>query len=143
MKITLTRFGDQEMEINPENVITFPDSIAPFDGCTRYKLFHEEGKPTVFWLQSLDEPDLMFSVADPAFLKLSYEVVLSDEDQVLLKAEQGDEILLAVILYRAGENAGGDINAVSTAPIIINASKRLGMQKMLKELGAQVAIKGA
>lgn len=142
MKITLTRFGEQEVEINPENVITFPDSIAPFEGCTRYKLFHEEGKPTVFWLQSLDEPDLMFSVADPAFLRLSYEVALSDEDQALLKVEPDDELLLAVILYRAGENADGEISAISTAPIIINTSKRLGMQKMLKELGAQVAIKG-
>lgn len=143
MKITLTRFGDQEVEIAPENVITFPNTIAPFAECTRYKLFHEEGKPTVFWLQSLDDPDLMFSVTDPAFLKLSYEVVLGDEDQALLKAEPGDEILLAVILYRAGESTDGDISAISTAPIIINATKRLGMQKMLKELGAQVAIKGA
>ena len=143
MKIKLTRFGDQEVEINPESVITFPNAIEPFEGCTRYKLFHEEGKPSVFWLQSLDEPDLIFSVADPAFLRLSYEVVLSDEDQQLLQAGPEDEMLLAVILFREGEETEGKINAISSAPIIINASKRLGMQKMLKELGAQVAITGA
>lgn len=142
MKIQLTRFGDQEVEINPESVITFPNAIEPFEGCTRYKLFHEEGKPSVFWLQSLDEPDLIFSVADPAFLRLSYEIVLSDEDQQVLQAGPEDEMLLAVILFRDGEETPGKINAISSAPIIINASKRLGMQKMLKELGAQVAISG-
>lgn len=143
MKLTLTRFGDEVVEIDPQSVITFPEGISPFEGCTRFKLFHEEGKPRVFWLQSLDEPDLMFSVTDPAFLKLSYEVVLSDEEQALLQATPEDEIMLAVILYRGGEQAEGGLNAISSAPIIINANKRIGMQKMLKDLEAQVTIRGA
>lgn len=143
MKLTLTRFGDEVVEIDPQSAITFPQGIPPFDDCTRFKLFHEEGKPSVFWLQSLDEPDLMFSVTDPAFLKLSYEVVLSDDEQALLQAAPEDELMLAVILFRGGEQADGSLSAISSAPVIINANKRIGMQKMLKELDTQVTIRGA
>ncbi len=141
MKFTLTRFGEQEVEIDPQSIITFPRGISPFDDCTRYKLFHEEGKTRVFWLQSLDEPDLLFSVTDPALLRMSYEVALTDEEQAVLNVEAGDELLLAVILYRDEESSGG-INAVTSGPIVINASKRIGIQKLLKEFGAQVAIRG-
>lgn len=143
MKVTLTRFGAEEIEIDPQSVITFPEGISPFEDCTRYKLFHEEGKARVFWLQSLDEPSLVFSVTDPALLRMSYEVMLTDEEEALLQAESGDELILAVILFRDDEGDGGGINAVTSGPIIINATKRIAMQKVLKEFGAQVAIRGA
>lgn len=142
MKFTLTRFGSEEVDIDPKSIITFPEGISPFDDCKQYKLFHEEGRARVFWLQSLDEPDLLFSVTDPALLRMSYEVVLTDEEQALLNVEPGDELILAVILYR-DENTESGINTVTSGPIVINVNKRIGMQKMLKEFGAQVAIRGA
>jgi flagellar assembly factor FliW len=142
MKFTLTRFDSQEVEIDSEKVITFPLGIPPFDDCTRYKFFHEEGKGRVFWLQSLDDADLVFSVTDPALFRLAYEVALTKEEQKLLQFEEGDELLLAVILFRDDEAQGGGLNAVTSAPIVLNTDKRVGLQKMLKEFGAQVAIRG-
>jgi flagellar assembly factor FliW len=142
MKFTLTRFDSQQVDIDSENIITFPQGITPFDDCTRYKLFHEEGKNRVFWLQSLDEADLVFSLADPALFKLSYEVMLTDEEQELLKFEQGDELSLAVILFRDGETQDGAVNPVAKAPIVLNIDKRLGLQKLLTEFDAQVVVKG-
>lgn len=142
MKFTLTRFDSQEVDINSESIITFPQGIPPFEHCTRYKFFHEEGKGRIFWLQSLDEPSLVFSVTDPALLRLAYEVALTDEEQALLKCEQGDELLLAVILFRSEDDHDNKLNAVTTAPIILNTDKRIGLQKTLTEFGAQVVIKG-
>lgn len=142
MKFTLTRFGFKEVDVDPQSIINFPEGIAPFDDCKQYKLFHEEGQSRIFWLQSMDEPDLLFSVTDPGLLRMSYEVTLTDEEQALLQVSPDDELVLAVILYR-DENAGGGINTVTSGPIVINVNKRLGMQKMLKEFGAQVAIRGA
>lgn len=143
MKVTLTRFGAEEVEIDPQSIITFPEGISPFDDCKRYKLFHEEGqtRARIFWLQSLDEPDLMFSVSDPALLRMAYEVALTDEEQALLQVDSGDDLVLAVILYRDEKSEGG-INMITSGPIVINANKRIGMQKMLKEFGAQVVIQG-
>ena len=55
MKIDIERLGLKNVPIDPESVFTFPDGIAGFEDCKRFKLFHEEGKATVFWLQSLDD----------------------------------------------------------------------------------------
>ena len=143
MKFTLSRFGDQQVEIDPESVITFSAGLPGFNTCTRFKMFHEEGKPTVFWLQSLDDLAVVFSLSDPALLNLSYEVTLSDDEQAALEIGSGDELSLAVILYK--DEASGrapDIKANIRAPIILNISKRRGLQKVLQEFDAQVAIKG-
>jgi flagellar assembly factor FliW len=139
MKFTLTRFGSEVVDIDPQTVITFPRGILPFDNCTRYKLFHEEGKPSVFWLQSLDDADVLFSVTDPSLLNLSYDVTLSEEEQALLQAVPGEELQLAVVLYK---NENG-VQANSRAPIILNISKRLGLQKTLHEIELQLSIKGS
>jgi flagellar assembly factor FliW len=143
MKITLTRFGIEDVEVDPQTIITFPKGIVPFEDCKRYKLFHEEGKLRVLWLQSLDDADLVFSVTDdPAFLKFSYEVMLSDEELELLQLDPSDDIALVVILFRDEYTKGGGINAVTSGPIVINTTKRIGLQKLLKEFDARVAIQG-
>lgn len=139
MKFTLQRFGAEEIEIDPQSIITFPRGIPPFDQCQRYKLFHEEGKSSIFWLQSLDDSDLMFSVTDPELLKVSYEVSLDDEEQSLLQVDAGDELILAVIVYK-DENAPLKVN--TRGPIVLNLSKRLGVQKLLHEFETSVSIKG-
>lgn len=142
MKFTLNRLDTQEVEVDPQSVITFPSGIPPFDDSRRYKLFHEEGKGSVFWLQSLDDADVLFSVTDPDLLKLSYEVSLSDAEQQLLDIAPGDELVLSVIVYKEGEGAAGAMNVNARAPIVINVSKRLGLQKLLQDLETTVSIKG-
>lgn len=142
MQFTLQRLGAQEVDIDPQSIITFPQGIQPFDS-QRYKLFHEDGKASVFWLQSLDEPELLFSVTDPDMLSLSYEVTLSDEEQQLLQISPGNELVLAVILYKDMETAAQPLQVNTRAPIILNISKRLGLQKLLQEFEAAVAIRGS
>lgn len=143
MKFTLQRFGAEQIVIDPQSIITFPNGISPFDHCTRYKLFHEEGKTSIFWLQSLDDADLLFSVTDPDLLKLSYEVTLTDEEQRLLQVATGDELLLAVIVYRDEGTATEPLKVNTRAPIVLNLSKRLGLQKLLQEFETSVSIKGS
>ncbi len=54
-----TRFGTQD--IDPSSIIHFPDGLAGFEELHEYKLFHEEGKPTVFFLQAIDDPEVQFA----------------------------------------------------------------------------------
>lgn len=70
MKFTLPCFGSEQVEIEPESIITFPAGLPGFEGCIRFKMFHEVGKLTVLWLQSLDDPAVAFSLGDPALLNL-------------------------------------------------------------------------
>ncbi len=149
MKITLQRFGEDHLEIDPDSVITFPHGLPGFDNCTRYKLLHEEGdgKPSIFWLQSLDDPGVVLSLTDPGSLGVSYEITLSDDERDLLQADLEDELVLAMVV--AKESATGTIAPVSAmrlnthAPIILNPGKRLGLQKQLHDFKTEVSIRGS
>jgi len=143
-KFTLKRFGGETFEFDEKSVITFPVGLPGFETCKRFKLIHEVDKPKFFFLQSLDNPAVLFSLGDPALLNLSYEVTLSDAEQKLLDSAPGDELVLVVIVY-SDEKAKfkpADIKANMFAPIVLNITKRRGIQKVLQVLDAQVAIKG-
>jgi flagellar assembly factor FliW len=145
MKFTLQRLGGATVEFKSDSVIEFPAGLPGFETCKRFKLFHEEGKSTVFFLQSLDQPAVVFSLGDPGLLNFSYEVTLSDAEQKQLEVAPGDELLLVVILYK-DEKSGKMSDMVKAnmfAPIILNINKRRGLQKVLQELDAQVAIKAS
>jgi len=145
MNIDSTLFGTHE--IDPGDVLTFPLGMPGLEGCTRYKLFHEYKKmPVVHWLQSLDEPDITFSVVDPARFGLNYEIALSDEEADLIRAkEEEDEgdIVVLLIAYKpkAESRSGASINANINGPIILNTRTRLGMQKILAGFEAGVTLR--
>ena len=143
MKFTLPCFGSEEVEIDPDTIIEFPLGIPGFENCHRFKLFHREGKnPEIFWLQSLDDPDAVFSLADPDSLKISYELTLDDDEQRALRISPEDELRIAVILSRrTGECSAeiGGVRANMQAPITINVTKRVALQKPL--IDAEISIR--
>ena len=133
MKIDLERLGLKNIAVDPDSVFTFPAGIAGFEQCTRFKLFHEEGKATVFWLQSLDQADVMFPVVTPETLDIEYQIELSDADCALIGVADPADVAVAVIVYR-DEAQGGQIAANTRSPVILNLKTRKGMQKVLSEV---------
>lgn len=140
MKISTSYFGSQE--IDPNTVIMFPNGIPGFENFTKYKLFHEEGKPTVFWLQSVEDPEVVFSVAPPELFNITYEVNLSDEEAAAIELEDPVDVTVMVILARhEGEPSESDKAQVASnvranlyGPLVINAKHMLGMQKVVTRL---------
>ena len=137
MKFTLARFGSEEVEVDPDTVIEFPNGLPGFEDCKHFKLFHAGDNPVVFWLQSLDDPCVVFSLADPELLKIFYELTLSDEEEKMLHAAPGDDLRIAVILSRQSEGIESDSAAQSAvlpnfrSPVVINVTKRIALQKPL------------
>lgn len=136
MKINTLQFG--ELEINPDSSLTFPRGIPGFDDHHRYQLLHEDREGTeVFYLQSLDDAELAFSIVDPARFSLNYELELSDEDMALLQAERADELVVALMVYRPDAANSqkppfpGGVAANINGPLVLNPGKKLGMQKVL------------
>lgn len=132
-----TRSGQHD--IDPDSIITLPNGMAGFEGLTQFKLFHEEGKPTIFWLQSVEDQDIRFSVTDPALLNVAYELALSDEESALIKLDSPDDLGILVTLAR-DQNQADNIYANFMAPILINTRERLGMQKSLNRIESRVLI---
>lgn len=146
MKIDIRRFNLTDVPVAPDAVIAFPGGIAGFENSQRFSLFHEEGKPQVFWLQSLDDPELMLSIIDPQMLDLEYEIELSEAEIAALDLAESDETCIMVVVYRGQSetdaNDQNHLSANSQSPLILNLSKRLGVQKRLKDVHPRLVLRG-
>lgn len=138
MKIKSSYLGEQE--IDPDTIITFPNGVPGFEECKRYKFFNMENVDTIFWLQSLDDDEVMFSAALPETFNVSYEITITDEEMATLEADEPSNIVVMLILSRpqdlSGEaeiqtDAGAGIRANLNSPLLINVEKRLAVQKVL------------
>ncbi len=132
------RFG--VISYNADNVITFPNGLIRLEGyehCKSYHLFHEEdGNRILHYLQSLDDPELSFTLVDPTFLNIDYDLELDDEESKSLNVSDDDEVVIMLMVYRSfmveGEEvrSGEEIKAQTQSPLIINTNKRIGIQKI-------------
>ncbi len=132
MEIKTRFFGNQT--INPDSIITFPEGIPGFEKEKRYKLFHQEGSDKIYWLQSVDDENLSFSVTQPGHFKINYQFVLSDDEQVTLKADEAAELVFLILLHQ--EESSSDqpptVKGSINSPLVINTKSRIGIQKNLR-----------
>lgn len=133
MKIDIERLGLTNVQVDPDTLFHFPEGIAGFEECKRFKLFHEEGSTRVFWLQSLDDAEVMFPIVTPEALDIEYEIELSDADCALIEMRDASDVAVVVIVYR-NEAEGGRIAANTRSPVMLNLRSRKGMQKILREV---------
>ncbi|SDG93514.1 flagellar assembly protein FliW [Propionivibrio dicarboxylicus] len=141
MKIDIDRLGLKNVDVDPDTLFNFPQGLAGFEAHRRFKLFHQEGGGTVFWLQSVDDSLVMFPIVVPEALDLAYEIELSDEDCALLGLSDPADAAVVVIVYRDAA-ADGAIGANTRSPVILNLKSRLGMQKILHEIHPSVLYRG-
>jgi flagellar assembly factor FliW len=134
MKIDIERLGLKNIPVDPDTLFNFPNGMAGFEDCKRFKLFHEEGgSGTVFWLQAVDDVEPMFPIVTPDAIDIAYEIELSDEDCALIGLEDANDAMIVVIVYR-DDAENGQIAANARSPVILNLKTRLGMQKILQEV---------
>ena len=143
MEMTLANFDSAEVELDPNTIIEFPNGLPGFEDCKRFKLFHSEKNPVIFWLQSIDDPYVEFSLADPDFLKVTYDLTLTDEEKNTLKVDAGDGLKTAVLLLKDEKNSIDEQKSILgnfKSPIVINMSKRIALQKTFSS--AELLIRG-
>lgn len=126
------------IEVAPERIIDFPAGLAGFESLHRYTLHHpatEEGKePAYFVLQSVDDPEVAFTIADPSLFGFSYEIALSDQESAAIALADPSDAAVVVIL--AKEN--GKVRANLKAPLVINLKERRAIQHIFADLNYQV-----
>ncbi|MBE9608683.1 flagellar assembly protein FliW [Chitinilyticum piscinae] len=121
-----TPFGT--IDVDPATVIDFPLGLPGFEQCHRFKLLHEErDAPTVYWLQSLDDAEVCFSVIEADRLGLNYQVKLSDEECALIALDDASQAQLLLMLAR--DDASDKVKALTQSPLVLNLQARKGMQK--------------
>jgi flagellar assembly factor FliW len=138
MEIKSSFLGEQS--IDPNTIINFPNGIPGFEDQTRFKLFHQEGdNPLVFWLQSLDDETLIFSVAEASTFNINYNFILNDAEEALLGIEDDADTLILIILHK-DDNVQPTVKGAINSPLVINSAKRIGLQKVLKEVEQSITL---
>jgi len=115
MKVDTTRFG--QLDVAEDEVIVFPEGLIGFESCTRYAIVDRRADRPVWWLQSLDVPEVAFILTDPAELGLG----------------STDEAELHVMLVVPGDP--NEITANLLGPLVINPHGRVGKQVILHNSG--------
>jgi flagellar assembly factor FliW len=116
------------VHIEAHRILDFPRGIPGFEHCRQWHLFHEEKEnPLVFWLQALEDTDVMLNVINPSTLQVDYTLSLTETELFELGSEPHHTLAALLILSRSGPDQ--QIKAMTHAPIIINLDTQKGLQK--------------
>ncbi len=126
MEINTTRFGSQE--IDPTNTLFFPKGFPGFEKNRRFQLLHETNdNPVLFYIQSLDNPDLTLHAVLASHFGIHYEIMLTDEDMEALGSENPEAVSVLCIVSKDVNSEDGVIPHPS-CPVIINTVTKRGIQ---------------
>lgn len=129
MKINTSRFG--EIEATESAMLLMKGAILGFERHSRYVLLTHDPDTPLWWLQSVDDPDLAFVVVDPWVVKPDYDPAIDEEDLAFLHIQdRKDMILLAIVTVRSNPFR---LTANLRAPILVHATGRTANQVILND----------
>ena len=132
MKAATRLFG--EIEIDESKIITFEDGIIGFPDMKKFTLIFDEekeGRPSISWLQSMDEPEIAFPVMDPLFVCEAYNP--SGEDELLKNLGTIKEDNLYVLVTVTVPQDIKELAVNLKAPIVINTDTRKASQIIVED----------
>ncbi len=128
MKAVTRLFGT--IDVADEKIITMERGMIGFPNLTHFALIFDEEKKEkkfkIMWLQSMDDGDIAFPVADPIQLKEDYKPLVNEEIIAPLgeMTEDNTYILVTVTVPKKVE----DFSVNLKAPIVINMDSNKGAQ---------------
>ncbi|MEG1459138.1 MAG: flagellar assembly protein FliW [Acetivibrio sp.] len=127
MVVQTRYFG--EIDLTEEKIITFENGIMGFENYKRFTILYDvekEEKPSISWLQSLDEKNFALPVVNPMIVKEDYNPVV--EDELLKSLGDLNEENVVILLIMTIPSDITKITANLKAPIIINSDSKKGCQ---------------
>lgn len=114
MKIETNQFG--EIEFDEQMIIKFKDGIVGFEAYKQYLLINS-GSDLILWLNSVEEPELVFPVCGVRVLMEDYPQTEGFEAFGIVKLDP-DPLKITINLR---------------APVYINQQEKSGFQKILDD----------
>lgn len=132
----------QKLSQPEDTIIRFEQGLIGFEQYQSYRLLSSEQEASLHWLQPVDEPAIDFAVTFPQVFDVDFEITLSDEESRALAFNDGDEIIVLVMLSRRDqlETSGSALKANFMAPVLINPNSHKGLQKILNNRDHPVTI---
>ncbi len=129
MKTQTKYFG--EVEFEQEELLTFPKGLFGFEDEHSFLLLEFSDNGTLFSLQSVQTPELAFTLMHPFTLCAGYAPVLRAEELRELDVEQSEELYYYVMCTVKKPVSESTINM--KCPVAINPNTRRAMQVILED----------
>jgi len=129
VKINTARFG--EVEIPDDKLINFPRGILGFDHLKKYFLMDYKDTD-IKWLQSAEDPEVAFMVADPFPFFPGYQPEMSPVEKKLLDIRDPADVAVLAIM-NVSRNGEPMVTLNLQAPLVFNAEKMTGFQVVMEK----------
>jgi flagellar assembly factor FliW len=120
--------GTERVEVPEQEIFRFPTGVAGYEDLTRFAIFELDSQ--LFLLQAVDDVEVSFVLVDPFLLDPEYRAVAREDCQVLDLDEKDEYWMLCIVTLAPN---GRPMTVNFRAPIILNSTKKLGMQMILQE----------
>ncbi len=128
MMIPTSHFGP--IEVEPSEILRFPNGLIGFASEREFVLIRHGESRAIAWLQSLTTPYLALPVVSAHMLASRYpDVPIGPVAEAAGMGSDPDELAVLVVLS-APSGRPATVNLM--APIIVNATTRLGGQVLLE-----------
>lgn len=132
MKANTRLFG--EIDIADDKIIKLKEGIIGFPDLQNFTLIHDEekeGKGSIKWLQSMDDPAFALPVIDPLDVKPDYQMVVNEEGLEPLghMTEENTFILVTITVPEKIEEMSVNLKA----PFVINTDSLQGAQLIVED----------
>lgn len=135
-QVPTTRFGN--VSYSQDHLVRFPEGMIGFVRFKDYILIESSQMPLMFWLQSIDHPEIAFPLMEPWFFKRDYVAQVSEADKLSLALDDGNKLKTFVVMTIPDEMSRMTVNL--KAPILINIDKALGVQGIQQEKSFEVRV---
>lgn len=132
MKANTRLFG--EIDIKEDKIIKLKEGIIGFPDLQNFTLIHDEekeGKGSIKWLQSMDDPSFALPVINPLDVKPDYQMLVNEEGLEPLgkMTEENTFILVTITVPEKIEEMSVNLKA----PFVINTDNLHGTQIIVED----------
>jgi flagellar assembly factor FliW len=96
MNKILTRFG--EVEYDPERLLHFPAGLIGLPTLRRFIVMPNRKEGPLFWIQSIDDPEMAFVLTDPTNFFLDYQVNPEPSERQALHIDDNESCYVLVVV---------------------------------------------
>jgi flagellar assembly factor FliW len=114
------------LEVPEERLVQMTNGPLGFEDLHRFVLIEQTELKPFLWLQSVDDPETGFAVAEPHYFHSGpYPLTLSEIDEAMLDLAEGDEVsIFAIVTVQPDGEAAANLKG----PIVLNPRNRLARQ---------------
>jgi flagellar assembly factor FliW len=128
MKKIQSRFG--EIEYDPAATLRFPEGLIGFEELREFIVMPNIKEGPLFWVQSIEAPEVAFVLTDPTNFFLDYQVLPDPRERARLGIGEDEETyVLAVVTVHRDKSVTLNLQA----PILFSPATNQALQTILEK----------